>query len=82
MGSKLNGNRWIYHTTTDDPTFRLILPIVNKEDGRNCYEEYGCDQLYNGDKVEVEDVGETYIVRGISPFGAFGSPQLSQPNFT
>jgi hypothetical protein len=36
----------------------IKLPITNK--GRSCTNEYGCDNLYNGDTVYVEGYNDSF----------------------
>lgn len=44
-------NQWRYYSGTDG--FQSIkLPVYHK--GRNCQDEYGCDEIYNGNQVKIE----------------------------
>ena len=43
-------NKWMYYTSTDKFN-QVKLPISNKN--RQCNSEYGCDELYEGDIVQV-----------------------------
>ena len=43
-------NKWMYYTSTDKFN-QVKLPISNKN--RQCNSEYGCDELYDGDIVQV-----------------------------
>lgn len=59
MGRPLitNRDKWQFYTMNDN---NIKLPIVNK--GRSCTNEYGCDNLYNGDSVYVEGLGDAFKV--------------------
>tara|TARA_Y100000389_G_C17390894_1_gene479817 strand:- start:724 stop:1197 length:474 start_codon:yes stop_codon:yes gene_type:complete len=43
-------NKWNYFTRTDK-FISIILPVYKCN--KNCFEEYGCDELYDNDIVEV-----------------------------
>ena len=43
-------NKWMYYTSTDKFN-QVKLPISNKN--KQCNSEYGCDELYDGDIVQV-----------------------------
>ena len=43
-------NKWSYYTSTDKMN-QIKIPISNKN--RVCNSEYGCDELYDGDTVNV-----------------------------
>lgn len=43
-------NKWMYYTSTDKFN-QVKLPISNKN--RQCNSDYGCDELYDGDIVQV-----------------------------
>lgn len=59
MGRPLitNRDKWQFYTMNDN---NIKLPIVNK--GKSCTNEYGCDNLYNGDTVFVEGLGDAFKV--------------------
>jgi hypothetical protein len=61
MGRPLftNRNKWQYYTMSDQNN-SVKLPII--KNGRNCMNEYGCDELYNGDNVVVEGYNERFKV--------------------
>ena len=44
-----NRDKWQFYTMNNN---NIKLPIVNR--GKSCTNEYGCDNLYNGDSVYVE----------------------------
>ena len=53
-------NKWIYYTSTDKFN-QIKLPLKNKN--RECNSEYGCDELYSDDKVEVPAYNGDFIVK-------------------
>lgn len=55
-----NGSsQWNYYTTTDG--FRTIeLSVFNKN--KDCFSEYGCDEIYNGDTVSVPGYSSQFNV--------------------
>ena len=56
-----NGStNWNYYTLTNHE-IPIKIPIFNKK--RNCMNEYGCDELYNEDKVYIQEFNKHYIVR-------------------
>ena len=61
MGRPLfvNRNKWQYYTLSDQNN-SVKLPIV--KNGRSCTNEYGCDNLYNGDSVYVEGYNQAFKV--------------------
>ena len=61
MGRPLftNRNKWQYYTTSNQHN-NVKLPLLFK--GRSCTNEYGCDELNNGDITYVEGVKEAYRV--------------------
>lgn len=52
-----NRDKWQFYTSNEN---NIKLPIVNK--GRSCTNEYGCDNLYNGDSVYVEGINDAFTV--------------------
>jgi hypothetical protein len=60
MGRVLISNRskWQYYTISDKSNVKL--PIYHKN--KNSTNEYGCDELFNGDKVYVEGYRDTFVV--------------------
>jgi hypothetical protein len=61
MGRPLFSNRdkWNFYTMSDKNNM-IKLPVTNK--GRSCTNEYGCDNLYNGDTVYVEGYNDAFKV--------------------
>lgn len=61
MGRPLFVNRykWQYYTMSDQNN-SVKLPIVRN--GRSCTNEYGCDELYNGDTVYVEGYNQAFKI--------------------
>ena len=61
MGKPLitNRDKWNYYTMTDKNNM-IKLPITHK--GRSCTNEYGCDNIYNGDSVYVEGYEDAFKV--------------------
>jgi len=54
-----NRNKWQYYTMTDKNNM-VRLPI--SKGGRSCTNEYGCDEIFNGDNVYVEGYKDTFNV--------------------
>jgi len=61
MGRPLitNRDKWNFYTMSDKNNM-VKLPITNK--GRSCTNEYGCDNLYNGDTVFAEGYNDAFKV--------------------
>ena len=61
MGRPLYTSRdkWQFYTISDKNN-NLKLPVTSK--GRSCTNEYGCDDLYNGDTVYVEGYNDVFKV--------------------
>jgi len=59
MGRPLfvNRDKWQFYTMTNN---NIKLPIVHKN--KSCTNEYGCDNLYNGDTVYVEGFKDAFVV--------------------
>jgi hypothetical protein len=52
-------DKWQYYTISNTGNLNTKLPIsVN---GKSCTNEYGCDQVHNGDIVYVEGYKDTFI---------------------
>ena len=52
-------DKWNFYTMNDKNNM-IKLPITFK--GRSCTDEYGCDNLYNGDTVFVEGYNDAFKV--------------------
>lgn len=52
-------DKWNFYTMSDKNNM-VKLPVSHK--GRSCTNEYGCDNLYNGDVVYVEGYNDTFKV--------------------
>lgn len=52
-------DKWNFYTMSDKNSM-VKLPISYK--GKSCTNEYGCDNLYNGDVVYVEGYNDTFKV--------------------
>ena len=51
-------NKWRYYTGTDG--FQSVkLPVLNKN--KNCLEEYGCDEIYEGDPINIMAYENSYV---------------------
>lgn len=61
MGKPLmvSRDKWNFYTMKDSNSM-IKLPITYK--GKSCTNEYGCDNLYNGDNVYVEGYNDTFKV--------------------
>jgi len=61
MGRPLDRSRdkWNFYSINNSNN-SLKLPIVHK--GKSCTNEYGCDNLYNGDTVYVEGLKQPFKV--------------------
>ena len=61
MGRPLytNRNKWQYYTMSDQRN-SIKLPILRR--GRSCMNEYGCDALYSGEHVHVNNSSTHYNV--------------------
>ena len=54
-----NRDKWQFYTISEKSNF-IKLPISVK--GRSCTNEYGCDNVYNGDTVYVEGYNDAFKV--------------------
>lgn len=52
----LRRDKWYYYTIFDN----IKLPIY--KDGRKCSSEHGCDSLYNGDMIQLENMNDNFMV--------------------
>jgi len=59
MGRTLIANRdkWQFYTMSDTNN-SVKLPVSNR--GKSCTNEYGCDNIYNGDTVYVEGYNDAF----------------------
>jgi hypothetical protein len=59
MGRSLitNRDKWQFYTMSDTNN-SVKLPISNR--GKSCTNEYGCDNIYNGDTVYVEGYNDAF----------------------
>lgn len=58
--SRTNVSRWNYHTVTDRLS-NIPLPIQSL-DGRDCTLDMGCNELYDGDMVQIKGVPGVFTV--------------------
>ena len=60
MGRPLhtNRNKWQYYTMSNNQGVKLPL----SKNGRSCTNEYGCDDMFNGDTVYVEGYRDAFKV--------------------
>ena len=54
-----NRDKWNFYTISEQNNM-VKLPVTNK--GRSCTNEYGCDNLYNGDTVYVDGYNDVFNV--------------------
>jgi len=61
MGRPLftNRSKWQYYSTSNQHN-NVKLPLIYR--GKSCTNEYGCDQLNNGDTIYAEGENESYRV--------------------
>lgn len=52
-----NRDKWNFYTMSDKNNI-VKLPVTHK--GKSCTNEYGCDNLYNGDTVYVEGYNDAF----------------------
>ena len=52
-------DKWQYYTISDQRN-SIKLPVIKNR--KNCTNEYGCDSLYNGEKVFIEGINKYYKV--------------------
>jgi len=52
-----NRDKWNFYTMSDKNNM-IKLPITHK--GKSCTNEYGCDNIYNGDTVYVEGYNDAF----------------------
>lgn len=50
-----SSDRWNYYTRTD--TFNPV-PLPIKYKGKECMDQVGCDELYTGEKIRLDDTGQ------------------------
>jgi hypothetical protein len=64
FGRKLgNRDRWEYYCSSDTDKYHLMrLPV--RYNNRECEDDVGCDEIYNGQQVSVPDYGDkTFVAR-------------------
>lgn len=54
-----NSNKWLYYTQSDD-YHSVRLPVLHKK--RKCSGDYGCEELYDGDEVDVPPYRQKFKV--------------------
>jgi len=54
-----NRDKWQFYTMSDKNN-SIKLPVTSK--GKSCTNEYGCDDLYNGDTVYVQGYNDVFKV--------------------
>ena len=54
-----HSNKWLYYTQSDD-YHSVRLPVLHKK--RKCSGDYGCEELYDGDEVEVPPYRQKFKV--------------------
>lgn len=60
MGRQFMLNKWQYYAVSNTATINTKLPMTFR--GKKCSGEYGCDQLMNGDHVQVDGYQDTFYV--------------------
>jgi hypothetical protein len=55
----INRNKWQYYTMSDKNN-SVKLPV--SRNGKSCTNEYGCDNLYNGDTIYAEGYNDAFKV--------------------
>lgn len=59
MGTRIDSrDKWNYFTISNSGNINTKLPISVA--GKSCTNEYGCDEIYNGDKVYVEGYKDVF----------------------
>jgi hypothetical protein len=58
----LSKDRWLYYTASNEYNMWRIPVRVNN---RDCQDEVGCDEIFNGDNVTVPDLGDKVFVARI-----------------
>lgn len=51
-------NKWFYYTSSDMNGFKIPFTI----NGKTCNDDYGCNELYSGDKVDLSGYNAKYKV--------------------
>lgn len=52
--------KWHFYTTTNGYAM-INVPVFYKN--KDCTHEYGCDEVFDGDNVYVQEYGTTFVVR-------------------
>ena len=58
----LSKDRWEYYTASNDYNMWRISVRVNN---RDCQDDVGCDEIFNGDNVTIPDMGDKVFVARI-----------------
>jgi len=53
--------KWNYYINTVDHAYTVTIPIEYK--GKKCDSEYGCDELYDDDSIQIPEYGGLYKVK-------------------
>ena len=51
-------NKWFYYTSSESNGFKIPFTI----NGKTCNDDYGCNELYEGDKVDLSGYNAKYKV--------------------
>jgi len=51
-------NKWFYYTSSESNGFKIPFTI----NGKTCNDDYGCNELYSGDKVDLSGYNAKYKV--------------------
>jgi hypothetical protein len=69
-----SSNKWNYYTK-NDAFHNVSLPV--KMNNRDCDEETGCDELYSGDKLDIEELNGEFNVKIYKSAQYFYNPHLA-----
>lgn len=60
MGTRIDSrDKWNYFTLSNSGNINTRLPVSNN--GKSCTNEYGCDEIYNGDSIYVEGYKDVFV---------------------
>jgi hypothetical protein len=68
-----SSNKWNYYTK-NDAFHNVSLPI--KMNNRDCDEETGCDEVYSGDKLDIEELNGQFNVKIYKSAQYFYNPEV------